>query len=160
MTLPELVNWIAALPLGAFFRRISWIIPLMQTLHILAVAMIMSSVVMIDLRLWRRAGSHTVQESRRRFVPWIWVGMAVLTVSGIVLITIAPRRMLLDPAFQAKMILMTIAIAMTLLVQFAVRPDGHSRFRGAGVLGGAALVVWLCVTFAGRGRWIPGVLPW
>src|SRR5713101_8367745 len=102
----ELVSWLNSLPLSLTVRRTLWVIPLMQTIHILAIGMVLSSVIMMDLRVWGISLSQTLVQSAHRFAPWIWAAMVLLTVTGIVLVIGQPRRTLLDPTFQVKMLLM------------------------------------------------------
>src|SRR6266446_1814753 len=99
----DLVAWLNSLPLSLTVRRTLWVIPLMSTIHILAIGTILSSVIMIDLRIWGVSRSQTLVQSAQRFAPWIWASMVLLTVTGIVLILGQPRRTLLDPTFQVKM---------------------------------------------------------
>ena len=164
IAMQDLVQWLASLPLSLSIRRVSWAIPLMQTLHILAIGMVLSSVIMIDLRLWGLSRSHTLVQSAHRFVPWIWVAMVLLTVTGVMLTIAAPRRILLDPSFQVKMLLMVVAMAATLAFQVALRRN-HLRWDNGGagwmtsLVAAAILMLWIAVTLAGRGRWIVGLLP-
>jgi hypothetical protein len=163
MTMTELVQWIASLPLSLTIRRISWIIPLMQTIHILAIGMILSSVIMIDLRIWGLSRSQTLAQTAHRFVPWIWSALILLTVTGVGLIMAGPRRTLLDPAFQVKMLLTVVAIPATLACQVALRRNhGLGDNAGAGAMAGfvaaVTLILWTAVTLAGRGRWIASVI--
>src|ERR1700757_4973443 len=116
----ELVQWLNALPLSSAIRKISWVIPLTQTIHILATGMMLSSIIMVDLRIWGRARSQTFGQTARRFVPWIWSAMVLLTVTGVLLMMGAPRRTLLDPTFTAKLQLMTAALAATVVLQIAL----------------------------------------
>jgi hypothetical protein len=161
--MPELVQWLTNLPLSLAIRKIGWVIPLMQTIHILANGIVLSSVIMVDLRMWGIARSRTLAESTHRFVPWVWAAMVLLTITGVGLILAAPRRTLLDPSFQVKMVLTALAIPATLLLQ-AVLGRNHKQWdeNGAGLTAGVAagglLILWIAVTFAGRGRWIVGVL--
>ena len=87
-------------------RRTLWVIPLMSTIHILAIGMVLSSVIMIDLRVWGVSRSQTLVQSAKRFTPWLWVGMVLLVVSGLGLTISQARRTLLDPSFHIKMVLM------------------------------------------------------
>jgi uncharacterized membrane protein len=167
----DLVRWVAGLPLSHLIRKISWLIPLMQTIHILAIGMILSSVIMIDLRIWGYSRSETANERRsetanertRRFLPWIWVALALLTVTGIGLILGNPRS-LSDPAFGPKMLMMGIAIVTTVVVAVMLQSGRRTGDGGAGarktasVMAAVTLVLWVGVTFAGRGRWISNVL--
>ena len=157
----ELIAWLTSLPLGLAIRRSTWLIPLAQTIHILAVGVVMSSVFMMDLRAWGYARSQTLAQSAHRFGPWIWAGMVPMIATGIALVLAAPRRTLLDPAFQVKMLLMPVAIALTIALQMAMRRDRADAVKAGwitAVIGAATLLLWLVVTLAGRGRWIGNIL--
>jgi hypothetical protein len=159
----DLVRWIASLPLSQLIRKISWVIPLLQTIHILATGMILSSVIMIDLRIWGFSRSESASERSHRFLPWLWSGLLLLTVTGIALVLGNPRS-LADPAFQAKMLVMGLAIVATIVVAVVLRTGDRAiggqaaARRTANVMATVALVLWVGVTFAGRGRWISNIL--
>jgi hypothetical protein len=148
-------------------RASSWVIPLLQTIHILAIGMILSAVVMIDLRIWGLSRSQTLGQLCHRFVPWIWAAVVLLTVTGagLILAATARRTPLLDPTFQVKMLLMALAMAATLILQFAwlrdgAGGDGRGGTRAAAAVAASAmLVLWIAVTLAGRSRWMMSLLP-
>ncbi len=48
----QLSQWVGSLPLSLMMRRITWLIPVLQIVHILSIGIVLSSVVMVDLRLW------------------------------------------------------------------------------------------------------------
>jgi hypothetical protein len=150
------VQWLQGSPWSLAVRQISWLIPLMQTLHILANGLVLSAIVMIGLRAWG-SRAEPLSDRVRRLMPWLWVGMGVLTATGLVLILGTPRRTLLDKTFQVKMLIMAVAIAATLALAAMLRrraPDSVSAGRVGGALAAATLLLWLSATFAGRGRWI------
>ena len=156
----ELAAWLASLPLAQALRKLSWLVPWLQIIHILANGIILAAVVMIDMRLWGISRSQASIAMARRFQSWIWGGLVLLTVSGILLILYAPRRLLMDPTFQVKMVAMGLAIAVTVALQLMLRagqqgpePDA-GRGRIAGIIGTLTLVLWVVVTLAGRGRWL------
>ena len=156
----ELTQWLAGLPVGQLLRRINWVIPWLQTLHILANATLLSSIIMIDLRIWGFSQTQTVAERARRFQPWIWASLLVLAVTGVLLMTVTARRTLLDITFQTKMALTGIAVLATIVLQFVLAPnavawDGKSVARiTGGTLATLAFVLWMGATLAGRGRWL------
>jgi len=150
------VQWLQGSPWSLAVRQISWLIPLMQTLHILANGLVLSAIVMIGLRAWG-SRAEPLGDRLRRVLPWLWAAMGVLTATGLVLILATPRRTLLDKTFQVKMLIMAVAIVATVALAAMLRrttPDGVSAGRIAGTLAAATLLLWLSVTFAGRGRWI------
>ena len=168
----ELAAWLASLPIGQALRRLNWLVPWLQIVHILANGIILSAVVMIDMRIWGISRSQVAVAGTRRFQSWIWAGLVLLTVTGILLILYAPRRLLTDVTFQVKMAVMGLAMVATLALQLVSRPEratmdapattdaflatGASSGRHvlANVLATLTLVLWVGVTLAGRGRWI------
>ena len=155
----ELASWLASLPFSQALRKLNWLVPWLQIIHILANGVILSAVVMIDMRVWGISRSQASIAMARRFQPWIWVGLFVLTVSGIALIFYAPRRLLTDFTFQVKMVVMGLAIAATVAL-LALRSERETTDGRAGrhvlasMLAGLTLLLWVGVTFAGRGRWL------
>jgi hypothetical protein len=156
----ELAAWLASLPIGRALRQLDWLVPWLQIVHILANGVILSAVVMIDMRLWGISRSQASIAMARRFQSWIWSGLVVLTVSGIVLTMYGPRRVLTDLTFQVKMAAMGLAIVATVALLLALRPGREAGERDAGghklagLLGTLTLALWVVVTLAGRGRWL------
>jgi hypothetical protein len=154
----ELAQWLTSLPLGVAMRRLPWLFPLLQTLHILAIGMMLSSLIMISLRLWRVSRTQGIVARGHRYLPWIWWSLVVLTLTGVALIIGNPRS-LRDPALAVKLWLMVPAAAVTLVLALMMRGGDHFEKRAGGrvtmsVAATATLVLWLGVTFLGRGRWI------
>ena len=155
----ELASWLASLPFSQALRKLNWLVPWLQIIHILANGVILSAVVMIDMRVWGISRSQASIAMARRFQSWIWAGLILLTVSGILLILYAPRRMLTDITFQVKMVVMGLAIAATVAL-LALRSERETTDGRAGrhvlasMLAGLTLLLWVGVTFAGRGRWL------
>lgn len=156
----QLSQWVNSLPLSLAMRRITWLIPVLQILHILSIGMILSSVVMIEMRLWGVSREQTALERSRRFAPWIWWALAVSTLTGIGLMLGAPRSFR-DSAFVAKLWMMAAATIATLVLPLVLQSNASGGKEGRGLanfVGAAALVLWLGAALAGRGRWIAGWL--
>jgi hypothetical protein len=152
-----LSQWVGSLPISLTMRRITWLIPFLQTIHILSIGFILASVVMIDLRVWGVSRSHSLVERSHRFHPWIWIALAFATLTGIGLMLGAPRSFR-DSAFTAKLLMMAAATAATLALPLLLGRNDKDARGMAKLVGAAALVLWLGATLAGRGRWIAGML--
>src|ERR1700722_15446847 len=100
-------DWLSNTQMSLTIQTVDWIIPAVQTIHILCVALVMSSMAMLDLRLMRLAGVQK-QTSKvvARFVPWVWYVIPVLLGTGAILIIGEPSRELLNPYFRAKMVML------------------------------------------------------
>jgi hypothetical protein len=158
----DLAQWLAGLPLSQAMRRIAWLFPLLQTIHIMATAMILSSAIMISLRLWGVSRKQAIAARGHRYLPWIWASLVVVTITGAALVVGNPRS-LRDPVLPVKLWLMVPAIATTLVLAVAMRGSAlwekRPGVRGMMSLTAAAtLVLWLGVTLLGRGRWIANLI--
>jgi len=153
-----LARWLSETAASGFIRERDWLIPLLQTLHILAIAAVMSSALAIDLRVlsFARVPSQSIADTVARFAPWIWGGLIVLAVSGAPLIVAEPRRTLPNPTFQIKMTLLVLAAAATVALLISLRRDAgfyaaSGRANGAArLLAVVVLALWCAVAVAGR----------
>ncbi len=150
-------KWLAATRASEVIQDVTWIIPLVQTIHILAIAMILSSAAMLELRLLGWAGKRvTISGMAERFLPWIWGALVVLALTGTVLIVGEPARSLLNPAFQIKMGLVASAIVVTAIFQRTIRRDSGywdlspGRRRSARLVAVVSLAIWLAIAVCGR----------
>jgi hypothetical protein len=152
-------DWLAATPLSTQIKTVDWIIPTVQTIHILSISIVISAAAMVDLRvLGVLSRGQPLAAVAHRFVPWIWWTLVVLLLSGSTLIVAEPGRSLRNPAFILKMSMLAAVLALTLLFQRGLRH--HDRFWesssgrriGARLIAAASLVFWIGIVFAGR--WI------
>jgi len=113
--------WLAGTAASDVSQKTLWIIPVMQTVHILSVAMVFSLVVMIELRVLGITKSQTIEQTAHRFVPWIFSGVVVLALTGTMLIVGEPKRSLPSYEFQMKMLYLAVALAFTIAFAQSVR---------------------------------------
>jgi hypothetical protein len=136
----------------------TWIIPTVQTIHILAIAVVMASALMIDLRLIGIVGrDQSLARVTERFLPFVWWPLLILLATGVVMIVGEPARALKNSVFQLKVALILLAVLVTFIVQLLVRKNPAfgdlARARGA-PLAIAAVSVLLWVGIVCAGRWI------
>ncbi len=159
VALSELSKWLAATPLSHTIQTTSWFIPTIQIIHILGVAVLFSSAVLVDLRIWRLLERDIpLAQVARRFLPPIWPVLLILLVTGSLLIVGEPRRSLLNSTFYLKMALLAVAIMLTAGLQRSISssPNSWDKDRGrqlaARFTATASIAVWCGILFAGR--WI------
>jgi hypothetical protein len=155
--LSDLSKWLAATSLSHTIRTTNWIIPTLQTIHILCVAALFSSAVLVDLRIWRLTQRDVpLSDVGRRFLPLIWPVVIVLLLTGSLLIVGEPRRSLLNDTFYIKMALLAFALVLTGLLQWSLTsaPGFWERDIGRRIVGRlaavASVLAWSGIIFAGR----------
>jgi putative copper export protein len=143
-----LIRWLSQTQASETLRAADWIIATLQTVHILAIAMLLSSVLLIGLRVLRAAapGAPSLPDTARRFAGWIWSGLGLLALTGATLMIAEPKRTLPNATFQLKMLLLVLAalVTLTLLARLRRAPAGLRP------LALAALALWCAVAVAGR----------
>jgi hypothetical protein len=156
-TLADVSKWLAATSLSNTIQTAGWVIPTLQTIHILAVAALFSSAVLVDLRIWRITQRDVaVVDVARRFLPPLWPLVLILAATGSLLIVGEPRRSLLNTTFYVKMTLLLAALLVTAGLQWALLspPDAWERSTARRVAGRFAAVLsillWCAIIFAGR----------
>ncbi len=153
--LVELAFWISDTSLCLWIVTHFWAIPTLQTIHILAIAGLFGSVLMVNLRVLNVIGAHrNFAQTAKRFLPWIrWSFVAVL-VTGVLMIIGEPIRELINPVFWVKMGLIVIAVPFSLAFNKKVAGIDATGTASAGMrLSAVLLIVLWCIVMAG-GRWI------
>ena len=159
LTLNEICHWIDQTALSQAIQVTNWVVPTVQTIHILAIAVVASSALMIDLRLigvfW---ANRPMKDVTARFLPLVWWPLLVLLATGMIMIIAEPSRSLKNPAFQLKMTLLIAALIVTWLFQFFQRRNAAFGDLNTGprvaatTIAVASIVLWSSIIFSGR--WI------
>jgi uncharacterized membrane protein len=152
-------DWIASTQLSFLLASHLWIIPTLQSVHYMALAILFSSAALIDLRmLGAVARQQPLSRVARRFVPGIWIALVVMTITGLLLLIAEPARSLTTWEFQSKMAMLLLVIALTLAMQrfiaerAAVWDTAPALPSVARVAAVGSMVLWMLIIVAGR--WI------
>lgn len=149
--LQQFNDWLTQTSLSQAIQLNMWAIPSIQTVHILALALLFVSALIVSLRFWGRGiAVEPLHLLSRRFIRLIWLMVVVLAVSGVLLIIAEPHRTLTNPVFYTKIVLLVVALVTTAWLSSASR---HQVERVSALhRAGAALTVllWVGIMFAGR----------
>jgi len=138
-------------------RESEVVFPLIETVHVLALALMAGTIALVDLRILGLALRDVpAVEVEKRIVPLTWAGFAIMAISGTLLLASEAAKIIHNPAFIAKVVLLALAGANMGLFQWKAHPallaapvDGPapaSARLGAGV----SLALWAAVIAAGR----------
>lgn len=158
MSVQEFGDWLYETPLSTSLRDITWIIPTVQSIHILAIAIVVGSALVSDLRLAGvLANEETPATVVRRYLPWMWSALVVLLLTGSVMVLAEPSRTITNAVFWTKMGLVLAAFALTLffrkpLLNPNFRVEHASWWAATKPAAWLSLGAWVAVIFCGR--WI------
>ena len=123
-------EWLAQTAPSLAIQNHEWVIPTIQSVHILAICAFVGSVLMIDLHVlgwaWR---DQSLRETTARFGPWVSWALGVLLATGVLMIVGEPARELLAISFWMKMALVLVAaVAQARLRRRPAKPLAAATF--------------------------------
>ena len=151
-------KWLEQTSVGANVRQSLWLFPAIETIHLLGMAALLAAIGAFDLRLIGVVlPDQSLSRLSARLLPWAWVAFAMQVISGGLLFSSEAARMVVNPAFRLKVVLILLAGAHACVFQLLARrglPAWSSATPplAARVAGCTSLLLWIGVVAAGR--WI------
>lgn len=144
-------QWCDTTMLGHWVSGGTWEFPMIETIHILALAMLYGCVAVISLRLMGVLMSGwTVAGITREVTPFLNWSLAVILISGTLLYLSEAIKAFDNAAFWLKIDLLAAALVFHFaVVRKVTKADQVSRATGLTV-GIISLVLWLGIGCAGR----------
>ncbi len=148
----------------------SWMIPTIQSIHIVGIGVVLGSVFMIDLRILGWGGTdQTLRETTSRFGPWLTGALCLQLATGILMVIGEPVRELVNFSFWLKMFLVAVGTLIAVIFLIVVsklreeREETLVQRRSIKSLAVLTFLIWLCIIILGRliaydhvwGSWSP-----
>ena len=158
MQMQQLTDWISSTALSEAIRDATWCVPAVQAVHIGAIAVVVGSALVSELRL---AGLIATDEAPaavlKRYLPWMWGALVVLLLSGLILIWGEPERTLFSQVFWLKMSLVFTGFVLSALFRKPLLDPELNTRRMARAwsikpVAWLSLSIWIAVICSGR--WI------
>ena len=147
--------WLSGTSASLSIKSVSWVIPLVQSIHIVMIGLVFVSCLMIAMRvLGVMRTDEPVEAVWRRFSPWMWSALAVMAATGVTLVVGEPEREFDAVSFWVKMLLVAIGAGGTALYGRSLKTAAVGASGEYPVSSKAAsilvVIVWLAVIFLGR----------
>jgi len=153
----EFAQWLQTTSVSVTIQSIEWIIPLVQSIHIVMIGVVFVSILMIALRVLGRVRTdEAFGVVWNRFAPWMWAGLVVMAATGLTLIVGEPIREFTALSFWLKMGLIAIAVVTTIMFGRSLKPATLAVATGGEFSGGIkaatviTLLIWITIIFLGR----------
>jgi hypothetical protein len=154
MSLLPFFQWCYFTPVGEGIRNSTWLFPVIEAVHLLALGLTAGSVLIVALRLMG-AGlvKQPVAQIASNAQPWLIAGVAVMFASGFPLFLSESIKCYYSFAFWIKMTSLLLALVFTFTIQRRVtQSDLSDQPLISKLTGLISLVLWFGVAFGGR--WI------
>ena len=158
MNLLAMMTWLEHRPFAIAIAESTWLFPIVETVHVLALTVVVGSVAMMDLRLLGvgskdRAASEVISSS----LPWAWSAFAVAFVAGSMLFSSKAATYYVNLPFRIKMLCLALAAVNMLVFHFYTARgmaawDRGTPPRAARFAAACSLTLWVIIV--ATGRWI------
>jgi len=147
---------IEALPFARMMRESLWAYPIVETIHIVGIAILVGSIVMFDLRVLGLSKNLSVRALSRHLLPWSLGALVLIVPTGFLMFSAHAMDFIGNRTFQLKMALLMVAginavIFRTGPYQTVAHWDVATRAPIAAQLSVAvSIAVWIAIIGCGR----------
>jgi hypothetical protein len=145
-------EWCGKTWLGTTVRDTVWAFPVIETFHLLALAVLLGTVLIVNLRVFGLGQRFApAAQMARQLEPWMLVSLAVLIASGIPMAFSEPMKCFESVSFPIKMGLILVGIATQFTIQRKWVMKGDASTAQAKLAAIVSIVIWTAVGAAGKG---------
>jgi Ca2+/Na+ antiporter len=154
----QFAEWLSTTSPSVFIQNHnSWVIPTIQSIHIIGIGVVLGSAFMIYLRILGWAGlDQTLRQTAGRFGPWLTGGLWLMLVTGLLMVVGEPVRELVTFSFWLKMFLVAVSTAIATVFLVVIRRHDQQweetlvkrrSIQGLAIL---TFLIWVCIIILGR----------
>ena len=148
-------EWLATTPVSQAISTSPWAFAVIESVHLLALALIGGAVLIVDLRLLglgltRQSVSNVARDAE----PWLIGSLIVMLVTGVLLFLSEPVKCYYSTPFRIKMLCLLLGMIWAFTVRRNVTAAGEARVRPIWLklVALVSLALWFGV--GAGGRWI------
>ena len=143
--------------IGTLIRESDYAFPIIESVHVLAVTLLIGTIALLDLRMLGLVLRHiSITRIARAVFPLTWSGFVVMSISGFLLFWAEAAKNYSNPAFRIKLILLVLVGLNPLIFHTTIYRRVHEweilaispwRARASAI---ASLTLWTGILAAGR----------
>jgi len=156
-SLTQLMESLQATSWAVFIHQTKWAFTTIEVIHLIAIAAVIGSIAVVDLRLLGLASARRpFTELAREILPYTWAAFVIAAITGSLLFISQATQYFVTPTFWGKMAIMAVAGINMVIFEFItvrgvkewdVKPNLPLSARLAG---GISLACWALVFVFGR----------
>jgi len=134
-------RWLGSLPVAGQINDSEWLFPVIESVHITGLAVLVGTIAIVDFRLLGLTlRDRPVSQITAVLKPWTLAGIAIMLITGPLMLSAEPERGYGNPAFAFKMSCLLLA----LVTHFTIHRRA-TKFAAC-----LSLLLWTGVMFGGR----------
>jgi hypothetical protein len=158
-TFARALTWLHDTPMADAIRESSFVFPLIESTHVLAITTVVGTISVVDLRLLGfTSKNRAISTLTKEVLPITWTAFVIAATTGFLLFSSNAINYAANPFFRAKMLLLLVAFCNVLAFHFILERNLEHWDEAprapplARLSGGLSLALWISVIVCGR--WI------
>ena len=155
----DLVAYFENSAIAGSIREGDVLFPLIESVHVVAICLVVGSILVLDLRLLGLASIHRpVSRLAHAILPVTWSAFVIAATSGFLMFISNATKYLANGYFVAKMLLICVA-GLNMIIFHAISAKDLPKWEKepspplrAQIAGGLSILIWIAVITCGR--WI------
>jgi hypothetical protein len=146
-------EWAETSLIGNAIRDSLWLFPVIESVHLIALALIGGALLVVDLRLLGFGlRQYPLRDLARDAQPWLVGALLAMVATGVPLFLSESVKCYYSSAFWVKMTTLPIAIVFTFTIRRKVAAAERVSRTWSSLVGLTSIALWFGV--AAAGRWI------
>ncbi|MEO5922793.1 MAG: DUF6644 family protein [Bryobacteraceae bacterium] len=157
MDIAAILKWLEATSLATNIRESLFFFPFLEAAHVIGLALVFGTIIVIDLRLLGKASSERPFEVvATDILKWTWVAFALTGVTGSLMFITNADVYFHNTYFRVKMMLLLLtavnmgAFEVTARKRVQEWNKAASAPRSGRIVAAVSLILWIGVIFTGR----------
>jgi len=157
MDIAAILSWLEATSLATRIRESLFLFPLLESIHVIGLALVFGTIGVIDLRLLGVASTERpFKRMASDILKWTWAAFALTALTGALMFTTNAGVYYHNFYFRSKMALLVLAAINMLSFELTLGRTAHRWDKAAAAppagraVAVLSLAIWISVIFAGR----------
>jgi hypothetical protein len=157
MDIAAILSWLEATSLAIRIRESLFLFPLLESIHVIGLALVFGTIAIIDLRLLGAASTERpFKRMASDILKWTWGAFVLTALTGALMFTTNAGVYYHNFYFRTKMLLLVLAAVNMLSFELTLGRTAHRWDKSAAAppagraVAVLSLAIWISVIFAGR----------
>ena len=157
MDIAGILSWLEATSLATRIRESLYLFPLLESIHVIALALVFGTIAIIDLRLLGAASTERpFKRMASDILKWTWAAFVLTALTGALMFITNAGVYYHNFYFRTKMALLVLAAVNMLSFELTLGRTAHRWDKAAAApragraVAVLSLAIWISVIFAGR----------
>lgn len=157
MDIDAILKWLEGTALASRIRDGLYLFPMLESIHVIGLALVFGTILIIDLRLLGKASvGRRFKLMSADILKWTWAAFALTALTGSLMFTTNAAVYYHNFYFRTKMVLLVLAginmlgFELTAARTLQAWDNAPSAPRAGKFVGAMSLALWIAIIFAGR----------